>query len=225
MENLQILDNILLSKNVVKKFYDEYEGNIDFKNWLDEILPEVELSKNQTQNNPWHLYNVLDHILHAVEYMSELSEGLNEKDRRLLAYTMFFHDLGKPACRTLDEKEGKVMDRFFEHNIASEKVVNRAIKNFNFNEEESKIIAKLVHDHDIFLHFYAEDSDPHKDHYKKVDENLINELIKKFNSIGDGTKILDFLVLVGKADARAHTPENAKSKFKIFDKIDEFLKC
>lgn len=225
MENIKILDDILLSKNALESFYKVYENNQNFKVWLTNILPEVELSKNQTQNNPWHIYNVLDHILHTVEYINEMTENLTDKDRRFLSYTMFFHDLGKPACRTVRESEGKEMDRFLNHNLAGEKIVLREAHKFGFDEKEVELMARLVHDHDIFLHFYAEDSDPHKDHYKKVDENLINELIKDFNEFGDGRKILNFLVLVGRADALAHTPENAKSKFKIFDKMDKFLKA
>ncbi len=224
MNNLKLLDNALLSENALEKFYDVYENNVELKNWLIDILPEVELSKNQTQNNPWHLYNVLDHILHSVEYINEMTQSLPKNYRRFLAYTMFFHDLGKPASHTIKEADGKELDRFFNHNLEGEKIVLREADKFGFNKDEIKIMAKLVHDHDIFLHFYAEDSDPHKDHYKKVDNNLINLLIKDFDSFGDGKQILEFLVFVGRADALAHTPENAKSKFKIFDKMDEFLK-
>ena len=34
-------------------------------------MPQVEDCKNQEQNNPWHKYNVLDHILHSVEEMNK----------------------------------------------------------------------------------------------------------------------------------------------------------
>ena len=83
--NLKLLDDILLSEKVVDKFYFEYKNNLEFKNWLLGILPEIEDCEKQKQNNPWHKYNVLGHILHSVEAMNNQTRGMDTKDRKMLA--------------------------------------------------------------------------------------------------------------------------------------------
>ena len=56
-----LLDKILLSENANEEFNFNYK-NLQFKNWLLEILPEVEKCKNLKQDNPWHIYDCLEHI-------------------------------------------------------------------------------------------------------------------------------------------------------------------
>ena len=91
MTNIEKLKKLLLSDNISTEFYKEYDGG-EFKSWLLDILPEIEDCKNQQQNNPWHKYNVLDHILHSVEEMNKQTKELCT-DRLLLATCMFLHDL------------------------------------------------------------------------------------------------------------------------------------
>ena len=55
------LDEILLSKDVRTNFLNAYKDP-KFKGWLLSILPEIEKCKNQKQDNPWHVYNFLEHI-------------------------------------------------------------------------------------------------------------------------------------------------------------------
>ena len=93
----KILDEILLSENVVEQFYKHYENN-DFKKWIMGILPEIEDCIELKQDNPWHIYNCWEHILHAVENINKLDINFDYKTRRILAYTMLFHDIGKPSC-------------------------------------------------------------------------------------------------------------------------------
>ena len=91
------LDSILLSSNVVDNFYKEYNG--EFQNWILGILPELEDCKNRNQDTPWHIYSVLDHILHSVEEMNKQTEHLDNNVRRMLAYIMFLHDILSIASR------------------------------------------------------------------------------------------------------------------------------
>ena len=98
MENLELLNKILLSANVTENFHKHYAQNEEFKTWLLGILPQVEDCKNQVQDNPWHIHDCLNHLLHSVMVMNTLSIGYDEKTRKMLAYVMFLHDIGKPAC-------------------------------------------------------------------------------------------------------------------------------
>ena len=45
------LDEIMLSNNVVESFYNEYNNNKEFKLWIDETIPEINLCEKQQQNN------------------------------------------------------------------------------------------------------------------------------------------------------------------------------
>ena len=112
MGNIVLLDKILLSNNVVKDFCNEYNSNTEFKKWLDTFLPEIKSCEKQAQNNPWHKYNVLGHILHSVEEMNKQTLGLDNKTRRMLAYTMLLHDIGKPASHIVRMKNSQAMDSF-----------------------------------------------------------------------------------------------------------------
>ena len=42
---MKIIDNILLSDNVIENFYNQYRHK-EFKSWLISILPEIEDCKN-----------------------------------------------------------------------------------------------------------------------------------------------------------------------------------
>ena len=68
------LDEILLSENVRDNFHSSYNG--EFKVWLDSLLPEIEKCASQKQDNPWHVYNCLDHILYSVEEMNKQTKKL-----------------------------------------------------------------------------------------------------------------------------------------------------
>ena len=80
MENIKKLNEILLAENVVEEFHKNYVG--EFKVWLDNLIPEIEACQNQQQNNPWHKYNVLDHILHSVEEMNKQTLDMPDEDRK-----------------------------------------------------------------------------------------------------------------------------------------------
>ena len=75
----------------VSEYYQNYQPN-SLKSWLNDVLPEIEDCQNLQQDNPWHIYNCLDHILHSVENINNLTQGKSQEDRRLLAYVMFLHD-------------------------------------------------------------------------------------------------------------------------------------
>lgn len=84
-----LLDKILLSNNVIDEFYKNYE-NPSFKKWILNILPEIEDCKNTKQDNPWHVYNCLDHILHSVENINKLSKGIDPKKNYYWHIQCFF---------------------------------------------------------------------------------------------------------------------------------------
>lgn len=219
---VDLLDKILLSDDVIKNFYDNY-NNAEFNGWLNSILPEVENCKNLKQDNPWHIYNCLDHILHSVEEINKQTKDLDYKTRRLLAYTMFLHDIGKPECyiRRYSKLYKREVDSFFNHNIAGVKIAQRVLSSFMFNELEQNIIKKLVLDHDMFMFItlYDDGNKFHKVLTKKLVEDKINEL----NDIYNGKTMMKYLLMVGTADNKAQNPKMTKDSLILFETMKKMV--
>ena len=219
---VDLLDKILLSDDVIKNFYDNY-NNAEFNSWLNSILPEVENCKNLKQDNPWHIYNCLEHILHSVEEINKQTKDLDYKTRRLLAYTMFLHDIGKPECyiRRYSKLYKREVDSFFNHNIAGVKIAQRVLPSFMFNESEQNIIKKLVLDHDMFMFItlYDDGNKFHKVLTKKLVEDKINEL----NDIYNGKTMLKYLLMVGTADNKAQNPKMTKDSLILVETMKKMV--
>lgn len=221
MDYIKLLDDILLSEKVVNNFYERFNNDQGFKNWLDDTIPDVRMCEEQKQNNPWHKYNVLKHILYSVEFMNGMTKDLNDSEKRILAYTMFFHDMGKPECHIERIKDGAKIDSFFNHNIASTRIAKSTLPKLNFNEEEIGIISKLVYKHDIFM-FIRLHSTENK-YCRVLNNDLINDEINDLNSIGDGEKWLSYLVKVGRADSLAQNEKMTKSSFELLECFEKML--
>lgn len=215
------LDKVLLSKNVVENFYAQYNGNKEFADNLDKLIPEVSKASVMEQNNPWHIYNVLEHILHSVEEMNKLYGNESDDNKRLLSYTMFFHDMGKPETHIRRIKNGKMIDSFFNHNIASEKIAARVLPKLGFNQQQVDIIKKLVFKHDIFMFIRLEDTD--NPYWKKLTKQLLDEHIKDLSTVGDGKKLMQKLVMVGRADNLSQNPKMTEYSLKLLDVFDNML--
>lgn len=219
MEFKERLEKIILSEKAVKEFYENYTG--EFKKWLDELLPEIEKCINQKQINPWHKYNVMDHILHSVEEMNKQTKDLPLNDRKILAYTMFLHDIGKPACHIRRIVDGKDRDSFFNHNLESERVSHRILPKLIDNNEDINIICKLVNKHDIFM--FIRDFKHNNPHWRTLSPRLIKDEINDLNSVGDGKKLMRYLIMVGRSDNLAQNEKMTPPSLKLLDKCDRIL--
>ena len=215
------LDSILLSSNVVDNFYKEYNG--EFQNWLLGILPEVEDCKNRNQDTPWHIYSVLDHILHSVEEMNKQTEHLDNNVRRMLAYIMFLHDIGKPQAhiRRYSKLYGREVDSFFGHNLASVKIADRVLDKFNFNTQEIDIIRTLVENHDIFMFITLQDDG--NPHHHALTEEYLKEIISNLDKTFDGIILMRYLLMVGRSDSLAQNPAMTKNSLHLLDIMKEMV--
>ena len=220
MTNLEKLNKVLLSENAKEEFYKALEEK-EFEEFLKENLPEVLGCKDNAQNNPWHIYNILDHILVSVEKMNGQTKGMSEDERKLLAYTMLFHDIGKPAKKIQRKKDGKIIDSFFNHNEESEKIASERLSNFGYKGQEKSIIEKLVNKHDIFMFIKSYDS-PNR-YWKKLTPELIEEEIADLSSCGDGEKLLQWLVMVGRSDSLAQNPAMTQESLALLDLFDDMI--
>ena len=223
MENLNILNDVMLSDNVTEQFKTAL-SNKDFRTWLTSIMPEIEDCEKQQQDNPWHIYDCLDHILHSVEEMNKQTTNLSNEDRRLLAYSMLYHDIGKPAChiRRFGKAYGREIDSFFNHNKKSAEIAKRSAGQFGFDEKETKIIQKLVYDHDIFM-FITEEKNGNP-HHKFLTKELITEHVNELSEYGDGKQLMEYLIMIGRSDNKAQNPEMTAKSLKMLDNMENMLK-
>jgi tRNA nucleotidyltransferase (CCA-adding enzyme) len=207
---IKILDDVILSDNVVENFYKAY--NNEFKKWIDETIPDIKKCMEREQNNPWHIYNVFDHILHSVEAINKMSKNLDYKERRLLAYTMLFHDIGKPDTCVFRKNK----DTFYNHNVRSCQIIENLLPKLGFTDKESKEILALVFKHDAFI--------PVTNGQVKLDEKFINRQKEYFSKYGDSDKLMKYLVLVSKSDNYAQNPQMTGESLRILEKTEDLLR-
>lgn len=218
---LKTLNKILTSNNVVDRFYDEYNGNSQFYNWLNSILPEVKKCEEKEQNNPWHKYNVLGHILHSVEEMNKQTVSLDEIERKMLAFVMFLHDIGKPDKHIVRMKDGVLIDSFFNHNIRSEEIARKFLPQVGFNDKEVNIMCMLILKHDIFM--FIKEEKANNPHWKTLTREVVEDEISELNQVGDGQKLMKDLVMVGRSDSLAQNEKMTKAPLKMLDKFERIL--
>ena len=139
-ENMQLLNNIsaerifteltkLLVGNNALSVLDEYREVIGV------IIPELKPCFDCVQNNPWHIYNVYGHIIHAVDAAP--------KDK-IIRLAMLLHDIGKPQVKTTDEKG---IDHFKTHAVVSADISKNVLKRFKVSNEIFDKVSKLVYYH------------------------------------------------------------------------------
>ena len=215
------LDRILLSQNVAKEFYDAYNNDANFKAFIEAKLPELIECEGQQQNNPWHKYNVLGHILHSVEEMNKQTVGMDEEERRKLAYVMLFHDIGKPATHITRMKDGKMIDSFFGHNVKSCEIAQKRLPAFDFGMRELVQMSQLIYKHDIFM--FIKDQPTTNPHWKQLSYQLLEREIVDLSQTGDGHELMRQLVMVGRADNLAQNETMTAQSLAMLDKIDTML--
>ena len=212
MTNLELLDEILLSDNIVEKFYFEYDVNEEFKTWLDTTIPDIRKCEEREQNNPWHIYNVLGHILYSVEGINKLSKDYDYETRRLLAYTMFFHDIGKPDTCVFRKNK----DTFYGHNKRSCEIIEPILPELGFTQKECKQILALVDKHDAFI--------PVTNGQIKLDNKFLDKQVDYFAKFGDGRELMGYLIMVSKSDNYAQNPEMTQESLKVLEQASNLLK-
>ena len=216
------LDEILSSEKVVDKFYKKYRTDDNFKHWLIDVLPEVDKCERQQQNNPWHKYNVLGHILHSVESINRLTVGLPEEDRKMLRYVMLFHDIGKPDTHIVRRKNGEMIDSFFNHNEKSAEIALRALPKLGFDAKQVEVMVKLIFKHDIFMFIKTFESENR--YWRVLNQQLIYEEAADLAKVGDGEKLLKYLVLIGRADNLSQNEKMTGESLAMLDQFEELMK-
>ncbi len=127
------LNKILVSPNP-RHFDFLYQTGL-----LEHIIPEFITCYSTKQNNPYHIYNVSEHILHSIAYV---------KNTSVLRWTMLLHDIGKPIQKTTDAKG---IDHFYGHQQVGVELARNILNRLRFDKDTIKKITNLIlyHDSDI----------------------------------------------------------------------------
>ena len=160
---------------------------------------------NCQQNSRFHRYGVFKHILSSIENAGNSQYNFDDTQRKVLKWTMFLHDIGKPFSKAIAE-DGT--ESFIGHDEKSVELGKNILDRFYFNEEEKELILKLVKYHDKFIN----------------EGEITDDNMKFLASELDNNKDIFYLLLdVKESDARAKCIE-VYNTFKVLrEKYLEFI--
>lgn len=115
---------------------------------LAHIAPEIDACGDVKQDNKYHRYDVLDHLLYTVDHCdSDL----------VIRLAGLLHDIGKPDTRRVIKENGEVRTTFHKHEIVSVNLAREFLKRMKYDEETTKQVLMLVKFH--MFHFTREWTD------------------------------------------------------------------
>lgn len=122
------------------------------------VVKELRLCKNFKQNNPWHIYDVYEHILHVIDGVP---------NNIILRLAALFHDIGKPFVY---KEDGNGVGHFYGHWDKSKEIFDHFAAKYNLEENIKNIISNLILYHDLNI--------------DKISDDELEELNNVFNKDG-----------------------------------------
>ncbi len=102
--------------------YHTTDGHNYFDGYSEDALkciynPYIDLVKcmHMNHDNPHHKLSIGNHMIKAYNCLSSEIMELSKKDRSILVYATFFHDIGKPFCKEYNDKKGYYT--FYQHHL------------------------------------------------------------------------------------------------------------
>lgn len=181
-ERIQVELVKLVSSNHPEKMRDLYETGITAV-----ILPEFDKAMVTAQNNPHHCYTVGEHIIQS------MAASDADKNIRL---AMLYHDIGKPACLTTDEKG---IDHFYGHPEVSGQICKASLRKLKFDNDTIHTVVQLVTHHDYQIL-------PEKKYVRRAMNRI-------------GKDIFPLLLKVKQADLHAQSTYQREEKQEKLDEI------
>lgn len=108
-----------------------------YKDVFSLFIPELKDMFDFHQNNPWHIWDVFGHTIHAIEYC--------DSDDLTVRLAVFFHDFGKPHSYQ-DGEDG--IRHFKGHGRVSADITDSIMKRLRFDNETRINVVELVYYHD-----------------------------------------------------------------------------
>lgn len=104
---------------------------------LKYIIPELDVCFSVNQRNKYHLYNVGEHIIHAV---AKTPEDIT------IRWAALLHDIGKPLCKSVDANG---IIHFYGHHHESVRLADDILRRLRLDNDSRKNILTLIENHDI----------------------------------------------------------------------------
>ena len=125
------LDKILLS-NQPQEIIKLHELGL-----MHYILPEVDVCFSSPQRNKYHIYNVGEHIVHAVK---------NSPNDLIIRWAALLHDIGKPVSKSIDANG---IIHFYGHHRHSVHLASDILRKYKFDNQQQKDVLVLIENHDV----------------------------------------------------------------------------
>ncbi len=109
---------------------------INHKELIFEIIPDLKACFNTSQENPYHIYDVYTHSVHALDKVPPILS---------LRLCALLHDIGKSQCKTID-KNG--VAHFLNHASISMLLADNILKDLKFDNKTRKECVLLIKLHD-----------------------------------------------------------------------------
>lgn len=165
-----------------------------------EILLKLEKTEQNRQYHPEG--NVWNHLMQVVDTAAKIREYANDKESFMLG--VLLHDVGK-STTTKKNKQGRWIS--YNHDTEGDKIANRILTYYNYNEDEKVRILNLVKYH--MHHLYIIKNLPFARTKEMVESVDLNDMIlmfvsdrlgrgqvekeKKLNEIDDIGKVIQIL--------------------------------
>ncbi|MBQ8002541.1 MAG: HD domain-containing protein [Clostridia bacterium] len=194
-KNKRLLEKVSAERIFVefsKLLMGDWAGKVlmEYYDVIGVFIPELLHCVGFDQKNDYHIYDVYEHIVKAVE--------ASDKDLKI-RLAVFFHDIGKPQCFTIDEKGG----HFKGHDEKSALIAGCVLKRLKADNETVRIVETLVKEH-------QREIIPEKKYVKRCLSKL---------SYG----VFDLLLKVKYADTAAHS-KKAEGNFAVIERLGEIRK-
>lgn len=141
----------------------------DYKEVIAVFIPEIEPTFSFDQNNPYHDLDIWQHTLKAIHH---------SKPDLIIRLSLFFHDIGKPHCYTIDNDK---IGHFYGHEACSVDLAEKVLKRLKYDIKTIDKVKKLIEYHDLTI-------DPNEKSVKralnKIGEDLFPYLLKVKSSDG-----------------------------------------
>lgn len=195
-ERIQVeLNKILLSSGasfVLRKYRDI----------IALIIPELAEGFDFDQQNPYHCYDVYEHILHAIDGIEHIED---EQAYLTVKLAALLHDIGKPRCFLVKDGRG----HFYGHEKVSAKMAKDILKRLKYSRRITEDVIFLVEKHgSVFT----------------ATEKFAK---RKLNQMGEGR--LRMLIALERGDVSAQTvslPDTGEEiRYARIDNINEFENC
>lgn len=178
------LDKLICGKNCIDVL-------LDYSDIITAVIPEFQPCIGLDQRSPYHKYNVWEHIVRALA--SAPCEDI------LLRRALFFHDIGKPVCMTLDEN-GR--GHFKKHDSVGAEMTRKLMKELRYDNKSIADVSTLIANHSKKIRCRAD--------VKKMMSNIGDELffslmtMKKCDNSAKNEFVLEENIFFDKLIAMGH---------------------